>query len=87
VVSKVNFKIRLRNKAFWIACIGLIVLVLQYIQGFIAVDFNVPLIEKILNAAVICAVTMGIIVDPTTPKIGDSEQVLKKKKEGKGGEK
>lgn len=82
-----NFKIRLQNKTFWIACIGLVVLILQYIQGFITVDFNVPLIEKILNAAVICAVTMGIIVDPTTPKIGDSEEVMKKKKEGNGGEK
>ncbi|WP_417087751.1 phage holin [Eubacterium maltosivorans] len=74
-----NLKIRLKNKAFWIACIVLIVLILQYAQGFISTDFNVPLIEKILNAAVICAVAMGVIVDPTTPSISDSEQVLKKK--------
>lgn len=82
-----NFKIRLRNKSFWIACIGLIVLILQYAQGFISTDFNVPMIEKIMNAAVICAVAMGVIVDPTTPNISDSEQVLKKKEEKDGGEK
>ena len=82
-----NLKLRLKNKAFWVACIGLIVLILQYAQGFISTDFNVPLIEKILNAVVICAVAMGVIVDPTTPSINDSEQVLKKKDKKEGGKK
>lgn len=80
-----NFKIRLKNKAFWVACIGLIVLILQYIQGFVTgVDLNVPLIERILNAIVLCAVTLGVLIDPTTPTIGDEKKEEKKGDDANG---
>lgn len=79
-----NFKIRLKNKAFWVACIALIILILQYIQSMSGMDFNVSLIEKILNAILLCAITMGILLDPTTPSMSDSDLVMNKNEKDGG---
>jgi phi LC3 family holin len=76
-----NLKIRLKNKAFWVACIALIILILQYIQSMSGMDFNVGMIEKILNALLLCAITMGVLLDPTTPSMGDSDLVMNKKEQ------
>ena len=74
-----NFKVRLRNKAFWVACIALIILILQYIQSISGMDLNITVIDKILNALLLCAITLGVMLDPTTPSIKDSEQVMENK--------
>lgn len=79
-----NFKIRLKNKAFWVACIALIILILQYIQSMSGMDFNVSLIEKILNAILLCAITMGVLLDPTTPSMSDSDLVMNKNEKDGG---
>jgi len=74
-----NFKVRLRNKAFWVACIALIILILQYIQSISGMDLNITVIDKILNALLLCAITLGVMLDPTTPSIKDSQQVMENK--------
>nr|WP_320023963.1 phage holin [uncultured Acetobacterium sp.] len=76
-----NLKIRLKNKAFWVACSALIILILQYIQSMSGMDFNVDMVEKILNALLLCAITMGVLLDPTTPSMGDSDLVMNKKEQ------
>lgn len=68
-----KWKNRLKNKAFWAACVGLVVLILQYIQSYLTFDLNISVIEKILTAIVLCAVTLGILIDPTTPGVKDSD--------------
>lgn len=80
-----NIRLRLKNKVFWGACIALIILILQYIQSMCGMDLNINLIEKILNAILLCAVTLGILLDPTTPSMKDSDLVMNKK-ENEGGE-
>lgn len=74
-----NFKVRLRNKTFWVACIALIILILQYIQSMVGMDLNITVIDKMLNALLLCAVTLGVMVDPTTPSIKDAAQVMENK--------
>lgn len=80
-----NIRIRLKNKMFWAACSALVILILQYIQSMSGVDFNVTMIGKILNAILLCAVTLGVLLDPTTPSMKDSDLVMNKK-ENEGGE-
>lgn len=80
-----NIRIRLKNKMFWAACSALVILILQYIQSMSGVDFNVTMIGKILNAILLCAVTLGVLLDPTTPTMKDSDLVMNKI-ENEGGE-
>ncbi|MDD4508427.1 holin, phage phi LC3 family [Eubacterium aggregans] len=80
-----NFKVRLKNKAFWVACAGLIILILQYLQSFMGdINLNLELLKQIMDAIVICAVALGILVDPTTPTISDAPpSTTKVKQNGK----
>lgn len=76
----INWKVRIKNKAFWIAVIPALALVVQAIAsvfGF-TLDFS-TLVGKILavvDAVFALLVILGVVVDPTTAGIGDSERAL-----------
>lgn len=76
----INWKVRIKNKAFWMAVIPAIALVVQAIAsvfGF-TLDFS-KLTGKILvvvDAVFALLVILGVVVDPTTSGIGDSNRAL-----------
>lgn len=67
---RIDWKVRLRNKAFWVALFSLISLVARKF-GFlhVAEDWG-----EIVDAVLSLLVLLGIIVDPTTPGIFDAEK-------------
>lgn len=67
----INFKLRLQNKATLVALISAVFLMLQ--QFGLHVPNN---IQEGINTLVGILVILGIITDPTTKGIGDSEQAL-----------
>lgn len=79
-MKKINWIVRIKNKAFWVALIPAILLLVQAIAavfGF-AIDLG-DLGDKLLtviNALFAVLTILGVVVDPTTPGTGDSERAL-----------
>lgn len=69
---KINWKLRLQSKFFWVALISLIVLLTQQL-GF---DIFPKNWEEVLNTVLSILVLLGVINDPTTSGISDSEQAM-----------
>ena len=68
----INLKLRLQHKSFWVALVGLIVLLSQQLGVKIFPD-NVA---DITNTILAIGVLVGVITDPTTAGLGDSTQAL-----------
>ncbi|AYP29606.1 holin [Streptococcus phage SW15] len=67
----INLKLRLQNKATLVALISAVFLMLQ--QFGLHIPTN---IQEGINTFVGILVILGIVTDPTTKGIGDSEQAL-----------
>lgn len=67
----INFKLRLKNKATLVALISAVFLMLQ--QFGLHIPTN---IQEGLNTFVGILVILGIVTDPTTKGIADSERAL-----------
>lgn len=67
----INFKLRLQNKTTLIALISAVFLMLQ--QFGLHVPNN---IQEGVNTLVVILVILGIVTDPTTKGVADSEQAL-----------
>lgn len=72
----INWKVRLKNKSFWVALIPALLLLIQavaYVFGF-TLDLS-ELGDKILavvNALFSVLAILGIVTDPTTEGVSDS---------------
>ena len=79
-MNAINWKVRIKNKMFWLALIPAVLLLVQAgcaVFG-IELDFG-DLQEKLLtvvNALFAVLVILGIVVDPTTDGLGDSERAM-----------
>lgn len=76
----INWKVRIKNKAFWIALIPALALVVQAVAAVFGYTFDFStLVGKILavvEAVFAVLAILGIVVDPTTSGIGDSQRAL-----------
>ena len=87
----INWKVRIKNKAFWLALIPALLLLIQavaYVFGF-SLDLS-EMGDKLLavvNALFAVLALLGIVTDPTTAGVSDSAQALtyKKPKDDKEG--
>lgn len=68
----INLKLRLQHKSFWVALVGLVVLLSQQLGVKIFPDN----IADITNTVLAIGVLVGVINDPTTAGLGDSNQAL-----------
>lgn len=79
-MRNINWKVRLKNKQFWLALIPAVLLLIQAIAsvfGFV-LDLS-ELGDKLLvvvNTLFTVLVILGVVVDPTTKGVGDSENAL-----------
>ena len=71
-MGKINWRVRLRNKTFWLTLVPLIVLLTQQL-GLKWVPENW---ESIFGTIMAILTVVGIINDPTTAGIKDSVQAL-----------
>lgn len=67
----INFKLRLQNKTTLLALISAVFLMLQ--QFGLQIPSN---IQEGVNTLVVILVILGIVTDPTTKGVADSEQAL-----------
>lgn len=69
---KINWRVRLRNKTFWLTLVPSLVLLTQQV-GLNWVPENW---ESIFSTVMAILTVVGVINDPTTAGITDSEQAL-----------
>ena len=77
---KINWIVRIKNKAFWLAIIPAVLLLIQAVADVVGyqLDFG-DISEKLIavvNAVFVVLCILGIVVDPTTADIGDSTRAL-----------
>lgn len=77
---KINWKVRINNKAFWLAIIPAILIFIQAVAsvfGFVIElgELGNKLLNVVESAFIILAI-VGVVNDPTTSGISDSEQAL-----------
>lgn len=77
---KINWKVRLKNKAFWISIIPALIVLLQQILRLFGVEFDMGSVQEnilaVVNALFVVLSILGIVVDPTTRGMSDSERAL-----------
>lgn len=76
----INWKVRIRNKTFWMTVIPALALVVQAVAAVFGytLDFT-TLVGKLLtvvDAVFALLVILGIVVDPTTAGVGDSVRAM-----------
>ena len=76
----INWIVRIKNKQFWLSVIPAIALVIQAIAAVFGwtIDFS-TLVGKLLtvvDAVFALLVILGIVVDPTTAGVGDSQRAM-----------
>lgn len=77
---KINWKVRLLSKKFWLAIVPAALLLIQVIAVPFGYEFKTDLVNEqataIINAFFAFLTVLGVVIDPTTPGIDDSQQAL-----------
>lgn len=77
---KINWTVRLRNKAFWVALIPALLLLVQVVAAVFGFMLDLgDLGNKLLavvNAIFAVLTILGVVTDPTTAGMSDSKQAL-----------
>ena len=76
----INWKVRLKNKTFWITAIPALLLVITSVLKIFDIDvdltsLNDQLIDVVFAVFALLA-ALGVVTDHTTEGFGDSEQAL-----------
>lgn len=78
---KINWKVRLKNKMFWLAMVPAFLLVIQIFSAWFGVELAADLIgaeaAKFINSVFAVLVLLGVVVDPTTDGVEDSDQAMR----------
>lgn len=76
----INWKVRIKNKAFWLALIPAVLLVVQVFAALFGFELATDDLQvKLLacaNAVFALLTVLGIVTDPTTEGIGDSKRAM-----------
>lgn len=76
----INWKVRLKNKAFWVALIPAVLLLTTQVAAIFGITLDFGVLQEQLIAVVGTVFTLlailGIVVDPTTEGAGDSLQAM-----------
>lgn len=78
---KINWKVRLKNKFFWLAMLPAFLLGAQIVAGWFGYELAADVIGEeaagFINAVFALLVILGVVVDPTTDGMEDSVQALR----------
>ena len=77
---KINWLVRIKNKAFWLALIPAVALVVQAVASLFGYTIDmttlVGKVQAVINAVFALLAILGIVVDPTTEGVGDSNRAM-----------
>lgn len=77
---KVNWLVRIKNKNFWLAIIPALLLLIQVVAAVFGFTLDLGEIGNkllaVVNAVFGVLSILGIVTDPTTKGLGDSERAM-----------
>lgn len=76
----INWKVRLANRQFWIALIPAVILLVQVAAAVFGIEIDLGELGNrlldVVNALFAVLVILGVVTDPTTDGVGDSERAM-----------
>lgn len=76
----INWKVRIKNKSFWLALIPAVLLLVQVVAAPFGYKWDFLVLNQqladIINALFAVLAILGVVTDPTTAGISDSKQAL-----------
>lgn len=76
----VNWKVRFKSKAFWLAIIPAVLLLVQTVAAVFGYSLDFDALQghliDVVNAVFLVLAILGIIVDPTTAGFADSSLAM-----------
>ncbi len=80
MTMKINWKVRMKSKVFWVSVIPLVLVLAQQLLGWFGVTIPADTINKqaldFVNSVFLLLGVLGVVNDPTTEGTADSELVL-----------
>ena len=77
---KINWKVRIKNKMFWLALIPALLLLAQVVAAVFGYELHIEAIgdklTAVINALFAVLAILGVVTDPTTVGISDSRQAM-----------
>lgn len=79
-MMNINWIVRIKNKAFWLALIPAVLLLIQVIAAPFGYEWDFVVLNEqltaIINAVFGVLAILGVVTDPTTAGVTDSKQAL-----------
>lgn len=76
----INWQIRIKNKTFWTTLIPAVLLLVQAVSAPFGYTWDFVVLNQqlaaIINALFAVLAILGVVTDPTTKGLGDSERAL-----------
>lgn len=76
----INWKVRVKNKVWWLTFVPAVLLLVQVVLAAFGLNWDSGVLSgqlaAIVNAAFAVLTLLGIVADPTTAGVGDSEQAM-----------
>lgn len=86
---KINWTVRIKNKAFWATTIPVVLLLIRQVAAMLGFEIDLSVIGNqlvgIVETLFILLALLGIVTDPTTPGVSDSDRAMTYKAPGKEG--
>lgn len=81
---KINWKVRIKNKVFWLALVPAVLLLVQVVAAVFGYELHIEAIgdklTAVINALFTVLAILGIVTDPTTAGVSDSKQAMEYEK-------
>ena len=76
---KINWKVRFKHKPFLISLFALVMLLVQQVASFFGVDTTIynEQVTDLFNTVLAILLLLGIVSDPTTNGMSDSQQAMR----------
>ena len=76
----INWRVRIKNKTFWLTLIPAVLLLVQAVAAPFGYTWDFVVLNQqlaaIINALFAVLAILGVVNDPTTKGVGDSERSL-----------
>lgn len=83
---KINLLVRIKNKAFWLALIPALLLVVQAVAALFGYRWDFVVLNQqiaaVINAVFAVLAILGVVNDPTTAGVTDSDRAMGYSKPG-----
>ncbi len=85
---QINWKVRIKNKTFWLALIPALLLLAQVVAAVFGYELHIDALgdklTAVINALFAVLAILGVVTDPTTAGVSDSDRAMTYTEPNKG---